>query len=84
MWNAERKETMCQMSVMIERDGRQEKIMDSVTGLDVTMEGVTLSTFFEEPRVVPDVAVARIDFLGNTLVLVPASISARARKKITG
>ncbi len=72
---------MCQMSVMIERDGQQEKIMDSVTGLDVTTAGVTLSTFFEEPRVVPDVAVARIDFLGNTLVLIPTSIAARARNK---
>ncbi|NOX80503.1 MAG: CooT family nickel-binding protein [Deltaproteobacteria bacterium] len=72
---------MCQMSVVLERDGRQEKIMDSVTGLAVTTEGVTLSTFFEEPRVVPDVAVARIDFLGNTLVLVPASIPAGTRKE---
>ncbi len=72
---------MCQMSVVLERDGRQEKIMDSVTGLAVTTEGVTLSTFFEEPRVVPDVAVARIDFLGNTLVLVPASVFAQGQGK---
>lgn len=73
---------MCQMSVVLERNGRQEKIMDSVTGLAVTTKGVTLSTFFEEPRVVPDVAVARIDFLGNTLVLVPVSVPAKGQEKI--
>jgi len=72
---------MCQMNVVLERDGRQEKIMDSVTGLAVTTAGVTLATFFEEPLVVPDVAVARIDFLGNTLVLVPARQAVQSKNQ---
>ncbi|WP_457573571.1 CooT family nickel-binding protein [Desulfolithobacter sp.] len=45
--------------------------MEGVTGLEVTEEGVSLTTFFEEPKLVPDVTIARIDFLGGAVVLVP-------------
>jgi len=71
---------MCQISVVIEREGKQEKVMDSVTGLEVTPEGVRLSTFFEEPMVIPDVVISRIDFLGGALVLLPHS----TRKRLQG
>jgi predicted RNA-binding protein len=60
---------MCQISVVVENDGEQEKIMDNVTGLQVTGEGVVLTTFFEEPLSVPDVVISRIDFLGGKVVL---------------
>ena len=40
---------MCQMNVVLDQDGEQEKIMDNVTHLQVTGEGVLVSTFFEEP-----------------------------------
>jgi predicted RNA-binding protein len=60
---------MCQISVVIENDGEQEKIMDNVTGLQVTGDGVVLTTFFEEPLSVPDVVISRIDFLGGKVVL---------------
>jgi len=60
---------MCQISVVIERDGMQEKVMDNVTRLEVTGEGVVLTTFFEEPQTVSDVVVSRIDFLGGKVVL---------------
>lgn len=60
---------MCQISVVVIQDGNEEKIMENVTGLDVTGEGVVLSTFFEEPKTVPDVAITRIDFLGGKVVL---------------
>lgn len=60
---------MCQISVVVENDGEQEKIMDNVTGLQVTGDGVVLTTFFEEPLSVPDVVISRIDFLGGKVVL---------------
>ncbi len=60
---------MCQISVVLENDGEQEKIMDNVTGLQVSAEGVMLTTFFEEPLSVPDVVISRIDFLGGKVVL---------------
>lgn len=60
---------MCQISVVVEREGTREKILDGVTRLEVTAEGVVLRTFFEEPTTIPDVAVDEIDFLGGTVVL---------------
>lgn len=60
---------MCQISVVIASNDGEEKVMDNVTGLEVTGDGVVLSTFFEEPKTVPDVVVTRIDFLGGKMVL---------------
>jgi predicted RNA-binding protein len=62
---------MCQISVVVENNGEQEKVMDNVTGLQVTDEGVTLTTFFEEPLSVPDVLISKIDFLGGKVILHP-------------
>jgi len=62
---------MCQLRAVLERDGKQEPVMDSVTALEVVGDGVVLSTFFEEPLEMQGVRVRRIDFLGGTLVLQP-------------
>ena len=62
---------MCQINVVVEREGNREPVMESVTGLEITMDGIVLSTFFEEPLVVPDVHIKSIDFLGGSVVLVP-------------
>lgn len=69
---------MCQINVVVEREGNQEPVMESVTGLEVTMDGIILSTFFEEPLVVPDVRIKSIDFLGGSVVLVPDESQASA------
>jgi len=60
---------MCQISVVVERQGGREKVMDNVTRLDVTPDGVRLSTFFDEPKEIQKVHISRIDFLGGTVVL---------------
>ena len=60
---------MCQMSVMMENEGQQEKVMDEVTKLEVTPEGVILSTFFDEPKLVLGVQVKKIDFMSSTVTL---------------
>jgi predicted RNA-binding protein len=60
---------MCQISVFVEGEGGQEKVMDNVTSLEVTPEGLVLSAFFEEPKTMPDVVIARIDFLGGRVIL---------------
>ncbi|MGW8161754.1 MAG: CooT family nickel-binding protein [Desulfobulbales bacterium] len=60
---------MCQMNVVLEQDGGQEKIMENVTHLAVTGEGVLVSTFFEEPKLVKSAWVKNIDFLGGTVTL---------------
>ena len=60
---------MCQMNVVLEHDGEQEKIMENVTHLAVTNEGVLVSTFFEEPKLVKSAWVKNIDFLAGTVTL---------------
>lgn len=59
---------MCQMKVLLERDGREELILENVTLLEQTGDGLRVSTLFEEPRLVPGV-LARIDFLAGRVVL---------------
>ena len=60
---------MCQMNVVLEHDGEQEKIMDNVTHLEVTGEGVLVSTLFEEPKLVKSAWVKNIDFQDGTVIL---------------
>lgn len=60
---------MCQLRAVIEKDGKQETVMESVTSLEVVDDGVVLSTFFEDPKKIAGVAVQSIDFLGGAVVL---------------
>ncbi len=60
---------MCQMNVVLEHDGEQEKVMDNVTQLQVTGDGVLVSALFEEPKLVKSARVKNIDFLGGTVTL---------------
>ena len=60
---------MCQMKVMLDKEGQQELVMEDVTKLEVTEDGIRVSTFFEEPKTVPGVAVKIIDFTSGTLTL---------------
>lgn len=64
---------MCQISVFVEDEGKQAKVMENVTGLEVTANGLILSTFFEEPKTVPAVVISRIDFLGGRVILARTS-----------
>ena len=61
---------MCQARVYLARDGQEEEIMREVILLESTPAGIRLSSFFEEPKVIP-AAIARIDFLKHTITLVP-------------
>lgn len=61
---------MCQMSVVLEKGGQREKIMDAVARLQVTEEGVTINALFESPQVIPDAMVKEIDFLDGVVVLI--------------
>ncbi len=61
---------MCQISAVLEKDGQREKIMDNVTTLEVTPEGIILSTLFEEPRLLSSTRIKNIDFLGGSITLV--------------
>jgi len=60
---------MCQMSVVKTENDQEEIVMESVTRLDVKDNGVEVSTFFEDPKFVPNVRVQSIDFLGGKVIL---------------
>ncbi len=60
---------MCQMNVVLKNNDRQENIMENVTNLEVTNEGVLVSAFFEDPKLVKSARVKSIDFLGGTVTL---------------
>lgn len=59
---------MCQMKVVLDHDGRQEKVMENVSLLEVVPGGVQVSTLFEEPRIVAG-RVQKIDFMAGTVTL---------------
>jgi len=60
---------MCQMNVILDHDGEQEKIMDNVTLLEVTDKGILVSTLFEEPKLIKSAWVKNIDFLSGEVIL---------------
>ena len=60
---------MCQISAVLVQDGHQEKIMDNVTGLEVTDKGILLTTLFEEPKLLANARITTIDFMGGTVTL---------------
>lgn len=57
---------MCQATVYL----GEEEIAREVTGLEVSDEGVRLTSFFEEPQMVPG-RVRHIDFLKHRVQLEP-------------
>ncbi len=60
---------MCQMKVMLDKEGQQELVMEDVTQLEVVEEGIRVSALFEEPKIISDASVKKIDFLSGTLTL---------------
>ena len=60
---------MCQMSAVKTVNDEEELVMESITRLVVKDKGVEVSTFFEDPKFVPDVVVLSIDFLGGKVFL---------------
>lgn len=62
---------MCQIKVVVEKEEQRETVAEGVIGLEQLREGVLLKTFFEDPLMVNDVSIKRIDFLGGTVLLSP-------------
>lgn len=60
---------MCQVNVVLDKNGEQEKVMENVTLLTIEPEGVLISTFFEEPKLLVGAKLTKIDFLNGTVTL---------------
>jgi predicted RNA-binding protein len=67
---------MCQMRVIMETTAGKEQIMEEVTGLEITPEGIMLTSLFDDPRLVPDSTVKKIDFMATLVTLGPRGVSA--------
>jgi len=57
------------MSVVLDKDGAAKPIMENVSLLEVIPEGIRISTLFEEPQVLKNTALKRIDFLDGVVTL---------------
>jgi len=60
---------MCQISVVIERDGVEELVMEDVTNLVVDFDSLQISTLFEGPKSVEQVVIRSIDFMAGKVML---------------
>ena len=61
---------MCQATVYVSCNGQEKEILRDVILLESTSDGVRLSAFFEEPKMVR-ACIKRIDFLKHVVILVP-------------
>ncbi|HSR36426.1 MAG TPA: CooT family nickel-binding protein [Desulfurivibrionaceae bacterium] len=60
---------MCQMRVVLEKDGAQQTILENVSLLEVEGDAVRVSALFETPQVVESAQVTKIDFMSGTVTL---------------
>ncbi len=60
---------MCQMSIIVEKNGQEEVVLKNAAQLEVVEEGIKVSALFEEPLIIANVFVNRIDFLDGEVRL---------------
>lgn len=60
---------MCQTSVLMEKNGKEELLLENVTALEVLDDGYKISSLFEGSKVFNGVAIRRIDFTGGKVFL---------------
>jgi nitroreductase/predicted RNA-binding protein len=63
---------MCETTIYLERDGQREKLLDDVSKIVVTADGVEVTRLFEAPQTIPAV-IRELDFLKHTATLAPAA-----------
>ena len=62
-------ERMCQMSIMMEGGDGPELVMENASLLEVTDEGIQVSSLFDPPKLIADVRVVKIDFMNGKVML---------------
>ncbi len=60
---------MCQMSIILEKDGVPETILKNAAKLIVTEAGIEVNALFEEPVFIENAVVGEIDFLDGEVKL---------------
>lgn len=62
---------MCEIKVVMEKDGIEEPVLENVTKLDILDNGVAITSLFEGVKEIPGATVRNIDFLAGTVFLQP-------------
>ncbi len=60
---------MCQMSAVVEREGKVELLKENIVRLDMLATGVRISTLFEGPTELVGMTIHHIDFLTGKVFL---------------
>lgn len=60
---------MCQTSVLMEKNGDEELLLENVTTLEPFEDGLKITTLFEGMKELTGVAVRHIDFAGGKVFL---------------
>lgn len=60
---------MCQTSVLKEKAGGDELLLENVTTLEVLEDGLRIASLFEGAREFPGMAIRRIDFTAGKVFL---------------
>lgn len=60
---------MCQMNLFLQNNEQQEKILENISALEMRPEGILVSTLFEEPKLLKNTKLVKIDFLGGQTTL---------------
>lgn len=60
---------MCQTSVLKEKAGGDELLLENVTSLEVLEDGLRIASLFEGAREFPGMAIRRIDFTAGKVFL---------------
>lgn len=64
-------EDMCQTSVFVEKDGKEELLLEDVTRLDIGPKGLQIATLFEGSKKLEDLVLSSIDFVAGKVFLRP-------------
>ncbi len=62
---------MCQMRVVMEKDGAEEMLFENVTGIEVLANGLSVTTLFEGSQEIAGAVIRRMDFLAGKVFLAP-------------
>ena len=60
---------MCQMNVMLEKEDQLELVMENASMLEVSDNGVQISSLFDPPKIITGVRVIKIDFMNGKVML---------------
>ena len=60
---------MCQTSVLKEKAGGDELLLENVTSLEVLEDGLRIASLFEGAKLFPGMAIRRIDFTAGKVFL---------------